>query len=473
MIVKFFRRGAGRGSGSVDYLLGKNRDREGATLDRGDPDMIQDLIDSSPYAKKYTSGVLSFAEPDLSREIKDDLMTSFERALFPGLEKDQYSVLWVEHRDKERLELNFVIPNVELTTGKRLQPWFEKADKPRINAWKSIANIAYGLHDPDDPINQREMITPRDLPPMKQQASQAITDSLMMLAKAGVIHGRDDVVNALQSGGFTISRTTKTSISIADPDGGRNIRLKGLLYEQDFRHGAGLRAEIEGASQRYRAATQERLQSLRTVYQRGISRKREELQKRHPRLLSSHVVGDPKDVVLALSERGNRGSNVMGNRPVPALRHSEQLPTDPRPERDHPNIERPGRKYVDQSLREDQTTVRSSPSRTGVVWGGRRELHDPKGELDDDRARKTAIERIRGFTENARRSAQGLRHGVQKLREHVQHYLVRERDVTPRSEPLERASQRLEQSIGKIDQIVTQKERERQKTRGMNRGLGF
>lgn len=57
MIVKFFRRGAGRGSGSVDYLLGKNRDREGATLDRGDPDMIQDLIDSSPYAKKYTSGV--------------------------------------------------------------------------------------------------------------------------------------------------------------------------------------------------------------------------------------------------------------------------------------------------------------------------------------------------------------------------------------------------------------------------------
>lgn len=51
MIVKFHARGAGRGSGPVDYLLGKERNRDGATLDRGDPDEIQSLIDSSPYAK--------------------------------------------------------------------------------------------------------------------------------------------------------------------------------------------------------------------------------------------------------------------------------------------------------------------------------------------------------------------------------------------------------------------------------------
>ena len=36
----------------------------------------------------------------------------------PGLEKNQYSILWVEHQDKGRLELNFVIPNMELQTGK-------------------------------------------------------------------------------------------------------------------------------------------------------------------------------------------------------------------------------------------------------------------------------------------------------------------------------------------------------------------
>ena len=89
MIVKFHARGVGRGSGPVDYLLGPQRDREGATLDRGDPGLIEALIDSSPYAKKYTSGVLSFQEADLPREDKDKLMDSFERALLPGLDRDQ------------------------------------------------------------------------------------------------------------------------------------------------------------------------------------------------------------------------------------------------------------------------------------------------------------------------------------------------------------------------------------------------
>ncbi len=51
MIVKFHARGVGKGSGPVDYLLGKQREREGATLDRGSPSEVQELIDSSPYAK--------------------------------------------------------------------------------------------------------------------------------------------------------------------------------------------------------------------------------------------------------------------------------------------------------------------------------------------------------------------------------------------------------------------------------------
>ena len=56
---------------------------------------------------------------------------------FPGLDKDQYQILWVQHQDKvnqdtgeTRLELNFVIPNVELT-GKRLQPFYAPVDLDR------------------------------------------------------------------------------------------------------------------------------------------------------------------------------------------------------------------------------------------------------------------------------------------------------------------------------------------------------
>ncbi|KZJ37238.1 hypothetical protein AWG80_25545 [Escherichia coli] len=127
MIVKFHARGKGGGSGPVDYLLGRERNREGATVLQGNPEEVRELIDATPFAKKYTSGVLSFAEKELPPGGREKVMASFERVLMPGLEKNQYSILWVEHQDKGRLELNFVIPNMELQTGKRLQPYYDRA----------------------------------------------------------------------------------------------------------------------------------------------------------------------------------------------------------------------------------------------------------------------------------------------------------------------------------------------------------
>ena len=107
-------------------------------------------------------------------------MASFERVLMPGLDKDQYSVLWVEHRDKGRLELNFLIPNTELLTGKRLQPYYDRADRPRIDAWQTIVNGRLGLHDPNAPENRRVLVSPSALPEAKQEAAQAITSPCLI-----------------------------------------------------------------------------------------------------------------------------------------------------------------------------------------------------------------------------------------------------------------------------------------------------
>ena len=60
MIVEFFKRGRGKSSGPIGYFLGKNFDREHAKLLSGDLDEVAELIDSSPYVKKYTAGCLSF-----------------------------------------------------------------------------------------------------------------------------------------------------------------------------------------------------------------------------------------------------------------------------------------------------------------------------------------------------------------------------------------------------------------------------
>jgi hypothetical protein len=462
MIVKIHSRGVGRGSGPVEYLLGKNGQREGATLDRGDPKEIQNLIDSSPYAQKYTSGVLSFEEADLDRLVKDELMSSFERALLPGLDADQYSCLWVEHRDKGRLELNFVVPNVELQTGKRLQPYYDRADRPRINAWKVEQNAALKLHDPDDPINKRELVTPRTLPKNKQQAAQAITDGLLTLSASGGLTDRNDVLNALEGAGFTITRKTAKSVSIADPDGGRNIRLKGVIYEQNFRFSAGLRAEIEAASTRYRATSQERIREARAVYQKGTEIKRAENHRRYkrPERAPERFGAQNMDLVARDGRFGFAG--WMGSdldRGASDLQPNTGInPTSSQ----YQGVREQGRKDPVQQMR--QSPVRSD-RRVRTDISGR--IQDSKGVLDDG-IRDAAIERIRKLAESTREATQRLCDGLQQLGAHVRHYIERERHVTPASQQLERAGQYLEHSTPAVGKALQHEKSVMRHDRGMD-----
>lgn len=293
MIVKVHARGAGGGSGPTGYLLGRDGQRELAVTLRGDPVEVRDLIDSTKFARKYTSGVLSFAEADLRPEQKAKIMDSFESALLPGMDKNQYSILWVEHRDKGRLELNFVIPNVELTSGKRLQPYYHGADCRRVNAWAETVRFEHKLADPNDPARRRALTTPSDLPKDKQEAARAITDGLLAMAGTGSIKSRADVVKTLTGAGFTVARETKSSISIKDPSGGQNLRLKGALYERDFTVSKDLRGELERASQQHKADAITRVIAARKELERGIEIKREYLNKRYsrePEALESHSV---------------------------------------------------------------------------------------------------------------------------------------------------------------------------------------
>ncbi|MGS6347293.1 MbeB family mobilization protein, partial [Enterobacter intestinihominis] len=85
-------------------------------------------------------------------------------------------------------------------------------------------------------------------------------------------------------------RSRKSSISIADPDGGRNIRLKGPIYEQSFNAGEGLRAEIESAA----AESGEMLKAAFSEHEKSVRAELSESEKRisaaileHDRKLSS------------------------------------------------------------------------------------------------------------------------------------------------------------------------------------------
>lgn len=462
MIVKFHPRGSGRGSGPVDYLLGRDRQREGATLDRGDPAVIMALIDSSPYAKKYTSGVLSFAEADLPRETKDKLMSDFEKMLLPGLDADQYSCLWVEHRDKGRLELNFVIPNIELTSGKRLQPYYEKADKPRVNAWKIGVNAEHQLHDPDDPIHRRELVTPRNLPLDTQKAAQALTDGLLHMAAAGSIANRDSVVKTLSSAGFEVVRQTKSSISIANPDGGRNIRLKGMIYEQNFRFGAQLRGEIEAASSRYREQSEARVREARAFCAAGIELKRGQNQKRYRRPKRDYEPFSAQVMDLDRGNSDNRFWSDSGGALVAGQRNSDQSTRNRESEGEFAGFGVSGSENPAQQLRGETPIVRPSTEKPRGIWNGRADIHDFAGGLDDGiRATVTKIsDRINRTARAATRS----------ICQHVQRFRAVLQIDTAGESPATAAGQRIERACGKIESIITAVEQiARSKTRGMHR----
>ncbi len=289
MIVKFFTHGTGGSGGVFNYLL-KDKDQEDglrrdAEVLRGDIDNQAMLIDSLDFKQKYTSGCLSFTESadQVTQAQKDALMDGFEETIRAGLSVDRVAVSWIEHRDKGRLELNFVYANVDLEHGRAFQPYVHSVDKTRVNAWKDMQNIEHGFTDPSDPANKRLMAQRDNLPRDIKDARQAITDGLKALVVEGVITNRDDVIQALTDGGFEIARETDKAISIKNPDptAKRNIRLTGGLYERGFKFSREFQSEVTAASESYRARSTERYDAAKQLYESEIERKRSYHQGRH------------------------------------------------------------------------------------------------------------------------------------------------------------------------------------------------
>ena len=270
MIVEFFKRGTGGSAGPIDYFLGKDRNRKHAKLLAGDLEEVAELIDSSPYVKKYTAGCLSFYEDDLSDARKKNLIAAFEKTLFPGLTPDKYRIVWIEHRDKineetkqRRLELNFLIPNIEITTGKRLQPFFAKADLQRVDDFKTIVNHKYQLFDPDDPINRRSVKIAKNLPQDKKDFISALNTEVALAISDGLVSDRESLKKWMIEIGLEITRTTKNQISVKNPNNpdGKPIRLKGEFYEQNFRHSEQSTEFKREASERYRREAESRYEN--------------------------------------------------------------------------------------------------------------------------------------------------------------------------------------------------------------------
>lgn len=287
MIVKFLPTKNGGGLGSVNYLLNERQEQGTARVLKGSEAQVRALIAQMPYKQKTCFGVLSFSEQanSISDEIKQDIIKDLERALLGDYMKDRVAVLWVEHSDKHgRLELNFLIPKIDLITGKSFNPYFAKRDQFNIDLWKRTINDEYGFTSPNDPTKQQNIrIDKKDLAHYDTIAQ--LDKTLKELVAQGAIKSRAHMIELLEASGYKVTRQNESGISIVLPNQKRPNRMRGGIYDGRFTDIDKLSELSESESKRIRKYvdrdTQEECRYNRERINENIRRRDQRNKKRY------------------------------------------------------------------------------------------------------------------------------------------------------------------------------------------------
>ncbi len=282
MVVKFFANKKGGSAKAVNYLL-NHREQEGtARVLQGDPELTRQIINDIKFKQKTTVGCLSFEEKNISEEMKYQLMQDFEKHLLPGMQ-DRYNILWVEHTDKGRLELNFVIPKIDLESQKSLNPYYHKADLPRIEKWQDLQNLTHDFTSPKDPIKARTLQTNSKEVGLSKDYEQ-LDKLLHNLTEQGQINNREQLIELLKSNSIEVTRTGKDYLSIKLPESKKAKKFKGSIYDEQFTSTREIETISEKAEQRVREynnrdtrAEQQKLARQLEIYTRQKEQKYREL----------------------------------------------------------------------------------------------------------------------------------------------------------------------------------------------------
>lgn len=282
MHLKFIDRGEGSTKSAVKYLLQekdhKGKERPIVKVMHGDPDFIADLGDSLKFKHRYSSAVISWAPEDmenLTDEKKREVLESFERYTFAGLDPDQYAYLAVDHGD----HIHVIIPRVELTTGKSMNiapPGWQKY----FDVWRDFWNEKEGWKSPDieaHPENKRTIsIDPYKLPKKAKEAKEILHEAILGEIEAGNIQSREDIEEFFKGIGGEITRSGENYISVKLPGFKRAIRLKGGIYERGQQLGSVEREDTQSerrGAQRDKEDNGRKLEELLTRLEKNAKRR--------------------------------------------------------------------------------------------------------------------------------------------------------------------------------------------------------
>ncbi|MBX8826265.1 relaxase/mobilization nuclease domain-containing protein [Ochrobactrum sp. SFR4] len=260
MMIRFFKHGRGGGTAPVDYLIAQEvatrddnrdiiRDASGRPLRThrmplpevlsGDPERTRQLIDGCRHRWRYTSGVLAFErddqpDDDQQRRARDE----FEALAFAGLEANQRDILWVRHTHEGRVELHFLVPRMELDTGRsfNIAP---PGSTDSYDALRDCLNKEHGWADPMDPDRARD-VTPIIEDLRRGAAREKIHDWLLDRIANDEIENRSSMIERLIAEGFDVPRTGKNYLTLRDPETGERFRLRGDIFHENWSRTAAI-----------------------------------------------------------------------------------------------------------------------------------------------------------------------------------------------------------------------------------------
>lgn len=265
---------------SISYLLREKKPEEQEFIrvlsgSKNELLNFNKLISSKDLKTPYIAGVLSFEEENIEEKEKFKIIEEFEQMAFAGIpEEYRPPVLWVEHRDKGRLELNYLTFN-SLTTGRSFPVYYDKKDRRLFNDFTEVVNYEGGYSSPFDDfsdIQKKSMVEPpgKTLPKEKKELIEGLNNRLCSLILERKITNKAELIKYLEEKeGFKINRIAKNTVSIITPLDDTPVRLKGDIY-QDGRDFLDYFKEKQAKPERTQAEISEKLSNHKPSYKKGL-----------------------------------------------------------------------------------------------------------------------------------------------------------------------------------------------------------
>lgn len=234
MVVTFFKSNKNDIRQAFNYLLDNRVEEKTSRILAGDPADAIEIADETHNKVKYYSGVLSFKEnPNfLSIKQKYEIIDAFEKTMVPDESlREKLNWTWIEHSDKGRLELNFVLNTKFDDIDEKIRPetfnFFHKHNQTRLSVFQDFIDQKYNCASAKDGKPSLELLKTKKFNKAKNNTN--LNDFLdQIILKNPKLKTRDDLIEYLQtheSDKFKITRTSKNFFSLTQIGEKKPIRF--------------------------------------------------------------------------------------------------------------------------------------------------------------------------------------------------------------------------------------------------------